>query len=34
MNALSIISMAFILTIVVGGFLYFLRMAIMKEKEK
>jgi|GEM_PF-4379164 len=34
MSTLSIISMAIILTTVIGGFIYFLSIAIRKEKEK
>lgn len=34
MSTLSIISMALILTTIIGGFVYFLSIAIQKEKEK
>ena len=34
MSTLAIINMIFILGVVVGGFVYFVRMASRKEKEK
>jgi len=34
MSAIAIISMIVILTTIVGGFIYFLAIAIRKEKEK